>query len=121
MADKIETLFNEIYDRTHQKILIYIIGKCHKVEDVSDIFQDTYMELFLVLQKKSWAEIQNEEAFIIKIAKSKIYRHYTLLEKIRNLCSGKLDDELETVVKEADLSFSPEKKGGSSGYDRTGT
>lgn len=45
MADGIETIFNEIYDRTHQKILIYITGKCHKVEDISDIFQDTYMEM----------------------------------------------------------------------------
>ena len=34
LADEIETLFNEIYDRTHQKILIYITGKCHKVEDI---------------------------------------------------------------------------------------
>lgn len=110
MADEIETIFNEIYDRTHQKILIYITGKCHKVEDISDIFQDTYMELFLVLQKKDWAEIQNEEAFLIKIAKSKIYRHYTLMEKIRNLFSREWNDGLKTVVEETDLSLSPEEK-----------
>ncbi len=109
MASSIENLFNEIYDRTQHRILVYITGKCHRVEDISDIFQDTYMELFLVLQKKDWAEIRNEEAFLIKLAKSKIYKHYTLLERIKNFFSREWDAGTDTDVEEADLSLSPEE------------
>lgn len=77
---------------------------------MSDIFQNTYMELFLILQKKDWTEIQNEEAFLIKIAKNKIYRYYTLLEKVKNFFHGNVEDEPNQKIEETDLSLSPEEK-----------
>jgi RNA polymerase sigma-70 factor (ECF subfamily) len=109
LADKVENLFNEIYERTNKRILIFITGKCHHVEDVSDIFQETYMELFLILQKKGWSQVRNEEAFLIKIAKSKIFRHYTLLEKMKKHLERTVDEEIDPIVEEVDLSLSPEE------------
>lgn len=91
-------------------MLIYITGKCHKIEDVSDIFQETYMELLLVLEKKDWEEIQNEEAFLIKLAKRKIYRHYSFLEKLENLITRKIEEETVHDVEHINLMLSPEHK-----------
>lgn len=62
MAGHTEELFNEIYDRTNKRILIYITDKCCKTEDIADIFQETYMELFMFLQRKDWSKINSEEA-----------------------------------------------------------
>lgn len=110
MADKTDILFNEIYDRTCSRLLIYITGKCHRVEDIADIFQETYMELFLFLQKKDWSLIRNEEAFLIKIAKTRIYKHYTLAERLKSFFSREIEDEREIYAEEPDLSLSPEEK-----------
>lgn len=110
MAGHTEELFNEIYDRTNKRILIYITGKCHRTEDISDIFQETYMELFLFLKKKNWSEIRNEEAFLVKIAKRKIYRHYTWAEKMKDFFSKSLDESEQDRISESDLVLSVEER-----------
>lgn len=110
MAGHTEELFNEIYDRTNKRILIYITGKCCRTEDISDIFQETYMELFMFLQRKDWSKINSEEAFLIKIAKSKIYKHYTFAEKMKNFFAKSLDEEERFPINESDLSLSVEDR-----------
>lgn len=110
MSEYMESRFNEIYDRTKKRILIYITGKCKRTEDISDIFQDTYMELFLILKKKNGIEIRNEEAFLIRIAKRKIYRHYTLMERLLTRFCREMADETDESIDLTDLSLSPEDK-----------
>lgn len=84
MVDQIiYTSFNRIYDNTKHKVLIRITSKCKNPEDISDIFQDTYAELFLVLSKRGLDYIENEEAFVIRLANQKIYKYYTILEKLK--------------------------------------
>lgn len=84
MVDQIiYTSFNRIYDNTKRKVLIRITSKCKNPEDISDIFQDTYAELFLVLSKRGLDYIENEEAFVIRLANQKIYKYYTILEKLK--------------------------------------
>ena len=51
------TLFNDIYDSTKRKILVYITAKCGNTADIHDIFQETYMELYSILAKKGPAYI----------------------------------------------------------------
>lgn len=75
--------FHELYDATHEKVLAYIIVKCGNTEDISDIFQETYMEIVSVIRKHGIAYMKNPEAFVMQIAKRKIYRHYKLLERLR--------------------------------------
>lgn len=77
------TAFNEIYNSTQKKVLIYITAKCSNPADISDIFQETYLELFGMLKKHGINYIQNKEALVIKLAKQKIYKHYSLLDKIK--------------------------------------
>lgn len=84
MVDQtIITVFNSIYDSTRQKALIYITAKCNNPDDICDIFQETYTELFSVLSRRGVNYIKDQEAFVIKLAKQKIYRHYTLAQKLK--------------------------------------
>ena len=80
----IEPLFNQMYDETSQKVLIYITSKCGNPSDIQDIFQETYTELFFILKKRGGEYVQNSEAFAMQIAKQKVYGHYTLLQKLKN-------------------------------------
>ena len=82
-------VFNEIYDSTKNMTLAYITAKCRHVEDVNDIFQDTYTELFQVLTKRGPDYIKNSKAFVMRIAKRKIARYYSLLDRLRNFVSYK--------------------------------
>lgn len=77
--------FNELYDATHKKVLAYIIVKCGHTEDVADIFQETYTEIVKVIRKHGIDYFKKPEAFVMQVAKKKIYRHYKLLERLRGI------------------------------------
>lgn len=47
MDYKYNDYFNEIYDKTYKKILLYVLKRCSNIEDVSDILQETYAEIYL--------------------------------------------------------------------------
>lgn len=84
MVDNIITSrFNEIYDSTNKQALAYITAKCSNFEDVNDILQETYMELYDTMLKKGADYIDNAEAFVIELAKRKVYRHYTLIQRMK--------------------------------------
>ena len=77
--------FNELYDATHEKVLAYIIVKCGNTEDVADIFQETYTEILKFILKNGILYLKKQEAFVMQIAKNKIYRHYKFLERLRGI------------------------------------
>ncbi len=76
--------FNNIYDKTYKKLLLYVLKRCSNIEDVSDILQEIYAEVYLTINKKGIDYIKNYDAFVIKIAKTKIFKHYKFIEKIKN-------------------------------------
>lgn len=87
-GQKVETVFDEIYHETSRKVLCYIKNKCGKTEDISDIFQDTYMELLVVLEKKGEDYIKNKDAFVMQIAKSKVYHYYLCKARVGTVFSS---------------------------------
>ena len=44
--------FESIYEETYNRTLKYIVCKCSNIEDVNDLIQDTYTELYIMLKKK---------------------------------------------------------------------
>ena len=84
---ELDRLFNQIYDSTYRATLIYITAKCHNTEDIADILQETYTELYRVICRRGVDYIKDADAFVRKIAKSKVYRHYSLFERIRDNAS----------------------------------
>ena len=88
MVDPNITLrFNEIYDSTYTTVLSYVTAKCSNTADIQDIMQDTYVELYKILTKRGVEYIKNEKALCLRVAKQKLSRHYTLLERLKMFVS----------------------------------
>ena len=83
----ISSRFDEIYDSTNKSVLAFITAKCRNTADINDIFQDTYMELYQVLIKRGDNYVKNEKAFLIRLAKQKLARYYSLLERMNIVVS----------------------------------
>jgi len=74
--------FEEIYNSTYKTVLTYITSKSRRIADVADIFQDTYLELYQVILKHGAEYVENEKAFVLWLAKQKLARYYSLLERL---------------------------------------
>ena len=72
--------FENIYQRTYDNTLKFIVIKCNNIDDINDIIQDTYIELYHKLQRKN-IDVENEKNYIVGIAKNIIKRHY---RKVKN-------------------------------------
>ncbi len=84
MVDPSVTLrFNEIYDSTNKAVLSFVTAKCRNTADIQDIVQDTYAELYRLLQKRGADYIKNDKAIVFRIAKQQLYGYYSLLKRIR--------------------------------------
>ena len=75
--------FDEIYNTTNKTVLAFITAKCGRTADIGDIFQDTYMELYKTLCKRGADYVTNEKALVLRIAKRRVARYYSLLERLR--------------------------------------
>lgn len=87
--------FNEIYEATGKNVLARIIAKCGGTEDVKDIFQDTYMDLYRVILQRGTDYIEEPEAFVMRLAQRRIYSHYSLGEKLGRIVPFRRDDETD--------------------------
>ena len=85
--------FNEIYHSTSKAVLAFITAKCGRTADIRDIFQDTYLELCRLLNRRGAGYVTNEMALVMRIAKRKIARYYTLAERLKNFVSPIAEDE----------------------------
>ena len=89
--------FNDIYDKTYLDLLKYVIIKCHNINDTNDIIQETYLELWNILNKKELSDI-NIKSYLIGIANNKIKKHYTILKKIKTISIfEKNDKDIELI------------------------
>lgn len=99
--------FNEIYDKTHLDLLKYVIIKYHNVNDINDIMQETYLELWNILSKKELSDI-NIKSYLIGIANNKIKKHYTLLQKLRTISLFETKDKdielIDTIEDKMDIN-----------------
>lgn len=74
-----ETIYEETYDRT----LKYIVCKCSNIDDVNDLIQDTYTELYSMLKRKKKLELDNIANYVIGIANKKIKQYYGILYSLK--------------------------------------
>ena len=93
LGPTIPSRFEEIYNATHKAALTLITAKCAHTTDISDIFQETYLELYQVLQKRGTGYITNDKAFVLRLAKQKLARHYSLQDKLRMFVSVNMLNE----------------------------
>ena len=100
-----EENFKEIYEKTYQTTLKFIVIKCHNMDDINDIIQDTYLELLLLIKKKKRLEIEYVNQYIMGIANNIIKRHYH--KKIKQnkviIYQAKEEEENTQIKDEFDL------------------
>ena len=100
----IASRFDEIYSSTSKAVLAFITAKCKNTADINDIFQDTYMELYQVLIKRGAEYIKNDKAFVLRIAKQKIARYYSLLDRMRIFVSMNAKNEGEADISDFEMN-----------------
>ena len=79
--------FEFLYNNTYKSILKYTICHCRNLDDVNDIIQDTYTELYQAIVNKKYINLDNAESYIIGIAKNKIKGHYSSSKVIYHIKS----------------------------------
>lgn len=89
-----KTNFEKIYRETYNNTLKFVIIRCNNLDDVNDIIQDTYFELFKKLKKQKikTTDINN---FIFGIANNIIKRHYSKKSKTSYFINNNNDDKNE--------------------------
>lgn len=106
MFEQVETFFNDTYDKNYSSVIKFVVSKCRNITDVQDIVQDVFMELYNLLQNKGVSYIKNPEAFLIKIAKVKLYKYYTLADRIKDIISKRFEDDIsyqDIVIEDNDI------------------
>lgn len=112
VREKSESAFNEIYDTTEKSVLSYITAKCCNIDDINDIFQETYTELFIIISEKGTDYIKSPIAFVMKIAKQKIYRYYSAKERLKmqiSMIQIDKDDKEYNITDLTEPKFSTEE------------
>lgn len=106
VGQQIITFFNKVYDDTYEKILTYVTAKCGNTEDISDIMQEIYLEVYSVFLKKGVDYVKNIDAFVYRVAKAKVYRHYTAAEKLKRFIPMFAKNEDDEEVNVVDINIS---------------
>ena len=97
--------FELIYKETYNSVLKYVLCHCNNIDDVNDIIQDIYAELYSTISKKQ-ITLENPESYLIGIAKNKIKRRYRekndlpIDNEIEKIGDNSLDIEINFITKE---------------------
>jgi len=103
----IKLCFNEIYDSTNKIVLAFITARSGNKADINDIFQDTYMELYQLIDKRGADYVTDSKALVFKIAKQKLAKHYSLIKRLQMFVSvnGTNDDGEDEKTEISDLEL----------------
>ncbi|MGE5456549.1 MAG: sigma-70 family RNA polymerase sigma factor [Ignavibacteriales bacterium] len=88
--------FNDIYDETSNDVLKYVSIKCNKIDDIPDILQEIYLEVYNTIVKKGRNYFKNSKSLIFHIAKRKLGKYYLIKknkQKMVSLYSNNSDDQ----------------------------
>ena len=102
--------FEKIYKDTYDYLLKFIVIKCYNINDVNDIIQDTYIELYKIL-KKNKKQIQNMDSFICGIAINIIKRYYYKKNKIVTLLNNDEENDISIKIDLLESVMAPINKG----------
>ena len=85
--------FDEIYNSTNKQVRAFITARCRRTADIADILQDTWLELYQILTKRGVDYVTHEKALVMRIAKNKLSKYYTLTERLRMFVSATVTDD----------------------------
>ena len=76
-----EEILQEVYSKTYDDILRFVVSKCNNIEDVQDIVQNVYFNFYKALNTK---EIENYTKYLFGIARNEIFKTYGILGVLKN-------------------------------------
>ena len=105
--DENKRLFTKIYDETKEHTYKFITARCYNIDDIDDIYQNTYISVYDALTKRG-SEPENAEAFVILIAKRELFKYYGFIRKLtsRFKSSSVFDEEVREDADTFDLEDS---------------
>ena len=68
--------FEKIYNETYSQILKFIICKCKNLDDVNELIQDTYVELYKTIKNKKNIIVEDHLSYILGISKNILKKYY---------------------------------------------
>lgn len=89
--------FDEIYKETYQSVMKYIICNCYNIEDVKDIIQNTYLDLYKKIIDNT--QINNAKSYTIAIAKNKLKDYYRFNYKQKFISLFSNTDNIQLIDK----------------------
>ena len=96
--------FEEIYNKTYNNVLKYIVCKCQNLDDVNELVQDTYVELYQMLKNRK--QITNEKSYVLGIAKNIVKKYYRNKYKEKsNILYFSKDREQDEIEIQADVNL----------------
>ncbi len=96
--------FEEIYNKTYNNVLKYIVCKCQNLDDVNELVQDTYVELYQMLKNRK--QITNEKSYVLGIAKNIVKKYYRNKYKEKsNILYFLKDREQDEIEIQADVNL----------------
>ncbi len=95
--------FENLYQTTYDSTLKFIVIKCSNIEDINEIVQDTYIELYRKLKKKDLnIDSKDKKSYVVGIAKNIIKRYYRKVSILNNEISL---NEFENMEINADIDI----------------
>ena len=109
-----ETLntFDELYYSSYQDVLKYVVCNCQNIENVKDIIQNIYLEVFRKIKNNKLIN----KSYVMGIAKNKVkdYYRFNYKAKIISIFSSKSDsdalDLIDTIPANIDIELNLTKE-----------
>lgn len=98
----IEEILTAVYNETYDDVFRYILSKCRNTDDIGDLIQNTYLNFYKALTKKT--NIIDYKKYLIRIARNEVFRHYGVLKAAQNYIPiFSLDGDDEFYILKEDL------------------
>lgn len=78
--DENKRLFEMIYNETKEHVYRFIAAGCYRLDDIDDIYQNTYVSIYNSIRKGR--QIEDPEAFAVHAAKHELHRYYGLMKRL---------------------------------------
>ena len=88
--------FNKIYEETYNQTLKFIVCKCSNMDDINDIIQETYLDLYNSIVKEK--EIEDYKKYVLGIANNKIRKYYSLLYRIKTISIFSIQEKEHELI-----------------------
>lgn len=97
----IEELFNGVYEETYPVISRWVMARLDCYHDACDVLAETYSEFYIVLNKRGADYVKDSTALLLRIAKTRLGRKYTLRKRLAALLplhARRGEDEEESFI-----------------------